>query len=175
MARLILFRHAKAVRQAALGDKDRALERRGRETAERMGDWLRESNLVPDLALVSDARRTRETFTLAAGRLGAPVPSRLEPRIYEASPESLLRLVRLTDPRVETLLLVGHNPGLAEFAALLTGRGDRIALSRLRLKFPTAAIAQFAWSGPVSEAQIGGCELVRFVTPNSLDPNGGDD
>ena len=125
MIRLILFRHAKAVRKASAGDKDRGLENRGRAAAERIGEWMRAQGLRPELALVSDARRTRETFAHAAARLGARPPLRLEPRIYEAACDDLLRLVRPTDPRIGSLLLVGHNPGLADLASALAGGGDR--------------------------------------------------
>jgi phosphohistidine phosphatase len=175
MNRLILFRHAKAVRKATGGDKDRALDKSGRRAAARMGAWMRDEDLRPELALVSDARRTQETFAYAAREFGEPTPVRYEPRIYEAGADALLRLVRMTDPKTNSLLLVGHNPGIAEFAARLTGRGDHAMVARMGLKFPTGAIAQLSCEGSWQELSWGGAGLVRFVTPGSLDTEIEDD
>ena len=168
MIRLLLLRHAKAARPTSGRDKDRALEKRGRSAAARMGGWMRNEGLIPDFALVSDARRTRETFTYAAKEFVGPTDARDEPRIYEASADSLLRLLVATDPRVRTLLLVGHNPGVADLALLLTGAGDRSALARMRLKFPPGTIAQLSFEGVWHDLNWGSAQLVRFVTPASL-------
>lgn len=167
MIHLLVFRHAKAERDAAGGDKNRALEKDGRKAAILMGEWLRDKKLLPDLAIVSDARRTRETFELAAAQFGARVPARLEPRMYDASEETLLALLRGSEPGARVLLMVGHNPGLADFAVGLAGAGK--ALARMRLKFPTAAIACLSFQAESwREANWGDARLERFVTPASL-------
>ena len=170
MTELLIFRHAKAVRSASGGDKDRPLEKKGRAAAERMGSWMREKGLAPELALVSDARRTRETFAYAAKEFGSAIPARNEPAIYEADVETLLRLVRKSEPNVRSILLIGHNPGLADLASLLADRGDRMALSRLRAKFPTSAIAQLSCDGSWRDWRPGAARLIDFVTPASLNP-----
>ena len=68
MRRLVLFRHAKAVPGDAHvgGDHKRPLSTRGTQDAPRMGRYLADERIQPDLALVSDAQRTQDTFTLAA-------------------------------------------------------------------------------------------------------------
>ena len=118
MRELILLRHAHA-EPAANGqaDIDRPLSPHGLAEAEAAGRWLQEQKLVPDRVLCSPARRTRETLEAVLERTGY-VEQRLEERIYEAAPGTLAAL--LDDHReVERLLLVGHNPGLEQLAALL--------------------------------------------------------
>ena len=169
MRRLIIFRHAKAAALAGGGDRERPLTARGRGDAALVGAYLREHGLIPGLALVSDARRTRETFEVAAPEIGVPVPLSLEPRIYEAGAAMLLRLVKATPADVDALLLIGHNPGLAELAHGLVGYGDRYALARMQAKFPTAALAVIDFSvEDWSRAALESGRLDRFITPALL-------
>ena len=170
MRRLMLLRHAKSARMGGTADIDRPLAARGREAAPRLGAYLRAEGLSPDLALVSAARRTRETWDLVRPALG-DVEVRFEPRIYEAPTERLLAVVREVEPEVGTLLMIGHNPGFQELARRLAGDGD--ALARLGQKFPTAGLAVIdcpvaSWA----DVHAGGGRLERFVTPKSL---GGED
>src|SRR3546814_16293228 len=83
---------------------------RSNAEAEAAGRWLREQRLVPDLALCSPSRRTRETLESVLGQVGY-VDQRLEDDIYEASPGALATLVH-RHPAVERLPVVGPNPGL---------------------------------------------------------------
>jgi phosphohistidine phosphatase len=168
MRRLILLRHAKSDWSGGGLDIDRPLATRGREAAPRMAAYLKDEALLPDLALVSSARRTRETWDLVKPSLGE-TEVRFEPRIYEAPVARLLTVVQEVEASVRTLLMVGHNPGFQDLSRRLVGHGDRYAFARLSEKFPTAAVAVLdfdvdAWSG-VAE---GGGRLDRFVTPKTL-------
>jgi phosphohistidine phosphatase len=168
MRRLVLLRHGKSDWLGGVKDMDRPLAARGREAVPRVAAHLADEQLFPDLALVSPARRARETWELARPRLGE-VPERSEPRIYEAPPERLLAVIREVDAAVRMLLLVGHNPGFEDLAKLLVGHGDRYAFARLAKKYPTAGLAviDFAiedWAG----VKPGAGRLDRFVTPKSL-------
>lgn len=174
MKRLILLRHAKSDWPAGLDDLDRPLNPRGRAAAPRMGQYLTDEGLLPDLAIVSPAQRTRETFDLVAQALrehaGEEPPVRVDRRIYEAPPEQLLQSVRETDDTVRTLLMVGHNPGTQELARMLTGFGDRYAFSRLTQKYPTAGLTVLdfdveSWRDVAPRE----ARLDRFVTPKALD------
>jgi phosphohistidine phosphatase len=166
--RLLLLRHGKAAWPDGVDDMDRPLARRGREAARRMGAYLAEEGLVPDLALVSPARRTEETWALVKPAL-AGVPARSEPRIYEAPAERLMSVVAGVEPAVGTLLLVGHNPGLEELLRLLIPAEERYAQARLRSKFPTAGLAVVdVRSSRWDEIARGAGSLQRFVTPRSL-------
>ncbi|RZA20039.1 MAG: histidine phosphatase family protein [Lysobacteraceae bacterium] len=117
MRELILLRHAHA-EPAASGQDDhqRSLSATGRAEAQAAGDWLREHGLRPDRVLCSNATRTRETWS-ALGDLGA-AEVRDDASIYDASPGTLAALAD-ANRDAERLLLVGHNPGLEQLAALM--------------------------------------------------------
>lgn len=118
MRELILLRHAHAEPAAAgQADLDRPLSPEGLAEAEAAGRWLRERGLVPDQVLCSPARRARETLEAVLAAVGY-VDQRLEPAIYEATSGTLAALAD-QHREVERLLLVGHNPGFEQLAALM--------------------------------------------------------
>ena len=166
--RLLLLRHGKAAWTGGSDDMERTLAPRGRDAAQRMGAYLAEQGLVPDLALVSPARRTQETWQLVRRSFGG-VPVRSEARIYEAPPERLLGVVRGVEDGVGTLLLVEHNPGLEELLRLLLSREERDAAAAAIAKFPTSALAVVDLAAPTwGEVAPGSGSLHAFVTPRSL-------
>lgn len=118
MVELILLRHAHAeVAGNGEADIDRPLSAHGQAEAEAAGRWLREHHLVPDRVVCSPARRTRETLEAVLAQTGY-VEQRLEERIYEAAPGTLVSVLE-EHADVERLMLVGHNPGLEKLVALL--------------------------------------------------------
>jgi phosphohistidine phosphatase SixA len=119
MRKLILLRHAHA-EAAAPGqpDRERPLSREGLAEAEAAGLWLKSHGHVPDRILCSPATRTLQTLEQVLGALGY-LEQRSEPRIYEATPGTLLQLVD-EHRDCATLMLVGHNPGLEQAVALLS-------------------------------------------------------
>ncbi len=169
MRRLMLLRHAKSDWPNGFSDFERPLAPRGRLAAPLMGRYLRSEGLLPDLAIVSAARRTAETWDLVSGELGEVVPHSLDSRIYEAPFETILAAIHDVGPAVRTLLVVGHNPGMEELGEALIGFGDRFAAQRMRAKYPTAGLCVLDfdiedWTA-VAER---GARLDRFVTPASL-------
>lgn len=169
MKRLMLLRHAKSNWPTGVADRDRPLATRGREAAPVMGRYLAEELLLPDLVLISPAKRTVETWGLVAPMLPERPGTHLEPRIYEAKTERLLHVVQETEPHVRALLMIGHNPGFEDLAALLAGHGDRYAAARMAQKYPTCGLAvlDFAVEDWRDVAARGG-RLDRFVTPASI-------
>ena len=168
MRRLIMLRHAKSARPPGVDDFDRPLAARGREAAPRMGAYLRDEGLFPDLALVSPSRRTRETWDLVRPALGK-VETRFEQAIYEAPAARLLAAVQDVEAPVRSLLMVGHNPGFEDLARRLAGHGDSGALARLNEKFPTSAVAVLDFAVESwAEVERGGGRLERFVAPKDL-------
>ena len=118
MRELILLRHAHAEPSSTgQADLDRPLSPEGLAEAEAAGRWLSEQGLVPDCVLCSPARRTRETLEAVLGVIGY-VEQRLEDAMYEATSGTLAALAD-THRDAERLLLVGHNPGLEQLAALM--------------------------------------------------------
>ena len=165
---LILFRHAKSDWSEGLEDHERPLSERGRNAAPIMARWISGRGLKPTVALVSTARRTQETWSLAAPELGK-VTKRDTAEIYEAPVGRILDAIHGVEPSVETLLVVGHNPGMEDLATLLMKDEGGKAGRRLRQKFPTSGIAVL--SLPVEDWTIVTpriATLVDFVTPKSL-------
>lgn len=160
--RLILIRHAKSSwDDPALSDHERPLNQRGRRAAPLIGAWLRENGYRPDEVLCSDAVRARET--LAALGLDAPVT--YLSRLYHAEPETILAVLREAQGRV--VAVIGHNPGMAEFAErILAAPPEHPRFD----DFPTAAtlVADFDiddWP----EAAFGTAGAVDFVIPRELE------
>jgi phosphohistidine phosphatase len=172
MKSLHLLRHAKSSWDDPVErDFDRPLNGRGHRAARRMGEWLKESGLAFDSVRASPALRIRQTLEGVEAGLGAKLKPEFDKRIYMASAASLYDLVRETPDSIESLLIVGHNPGLEDLLLLAT-EGETSALrAEAERKYPTATFASL--SLPVSswaEVTEGGGSLVRFVRPRDLDP-----
>jgi len=167
--RLFLLRHAKSAWPDGVADQKRPLAPRGQKAAPVIGAYMAKERLVPDLVLVSTARRTQDTWDLIAPSLPKGIDRRDIAALYEAPPNRLLEVVRDTDAAVRGLMLVGHNPGLQQFGLALVGAGDADAIHRLGAKFPTAGLAVFDLSLDLwSDLHAGSGTLERFVTPKSL-------
>src|SRR3954462_669907 len=119
---LLLLRHAKSSwDDPDLADFDRPLGPRGLKTAPVIGRELVRRGWVPDLALVSPALRTRDTWRLVSAELPTQVPAKFAQALYEAAAADILAKVRQANAETATLLVLGHNPGLEEFARRLAG------------------------------------------------------
>ncbi len=149
--KLILMRHCKSDWSSGLADEDRPLNPRGRKAAVALGGWLRAQAHVPTHALVSSAARTRETFDLLA--LDTPVS--FHDALYLAEPGTILDHVKANPSQV--LLVVGHNPGIAELAdGLVVDPPDHGRF----VDYPTGATT-------VLDMAAGG-KVVDFITPHDL-------
>jgi phosphohistidine phosphatase len=165
--RLVLLRHAKSD-WPDLADHERPLAKRGRRDAPVAGRWLASSGFAPDAVVCSTARRTRETWDLAAAAMAAaaerpPPQARYEPRVYEATVLGLLMLVREFSDEHRTVLIVGHNPGLAELAVGLAAPPPEPPSA-----FPTAAIAVLGLAGGWADAGPGEARLLAFAVPADM-------
>lgn len=118
MKTLILMRHTKAeAHTPSVEDYDRSLAPRGQRAAEALGTWLREQDLVPEIALVSGAQRTEETWE--ALDLEADTGVKLLPELYDAVPSTILNLLAKLES--DSALVVGHNPTMAMLTEHLLG------------------------------------------------------
>lgn len=134
-----------------------------------MGGYMAHHALVPQHALVSPTRRTRETWAGIASALPGTVPTFFEDRLYEATAEDILAVIRETQPSIGTLLVIGHNPGLHEVARLLIASGDVAARERLNEGLPTSGLAVIDFAGSDwQKLHPHGGRLDRFVTPRLL-------
>jgi phosphohistidine phosphatase len=134
---LLLLRHAKSSwADPALDDHDRRLNERGRRDAPRMGDLIRVRRLSPDVIISSDAVRARLTAEAVAQTARCSGKIQLDPRLYLADPGSIVNVLRtLPDSNADTVMVVGHNPGLEDLIAKLTGEHPDM---------PTCALARIA-------------------------------
>jgi phosphohistidine phosphatase len=145
MQRLILLRHAKAEAKSTSGeDYDRRLTERGRHDARLMGQVLADAGLKPDLALVSAAARTRETWA-AASESFSGAAAKFDKALFHASSAALRKAVEQVEDEADTVILVGHNPAIHQLALelLVEGGAGMHAVDRARSKFPTAAAAAY--------------------------------
>jgi phosphohistidine phosphatase len=194
--RLVLLRHAKSD-WPDVPDHDRPLAKRGRRDAPVVGRWLKRRGYVPQFVLCSTARRTRETWKLAAPETGASPQVRYEARAYAATAGTLLELVRGMPDQCETALLIGHNPGISQLAVLLaepwpdarapqqgqSSRQNQVArqssprpgappvtgpLQRAKAGFPTAAAAVLEFEGGWSRLDPGQASMLDFAVPADM-------
>ncbi|HJX99864.1 MAG TPA: histidine phosphatase family protein [Streptosporangiaceae bacterium] len=192
--RLILLRHAKSD-WPDVPDRDRPLAKRGRRDAPRIGRWLDEHGYQPDVVVVSDAARTRQTWDLVAPELGGSPAVHFEPRAYAASALTLLYLAQELPARYRTALLIGHNPGLSELATSLAGPPESTTAAgppesttavgplesdratgpavkdngpRPAISLPTAAVAVFEFTGDWPSLTPGHARLINLTTPADL-------
>lgn len=125
MRQLVILRHATAQDGVGMPDRGRELTAVGRREAARMGAWMLRQGLVPDHVLSSSAPRAAQTARLVCEAAGVPSAFvREEPRLYEAGPAAVLRLLAGVPPASKRVLLVGHNPTLEALAVHLTGDED---------------------------------------------------
>ena len=133
MKRLYVLRHAKSSwDDASLADYDRPLNDRGLETAPFMGRLMRERGYLPDAVLSSPAKRARNTAKLASEAAELKSPILFAEQIYEASPQTLVKVLAGVDDKAGSAMVVGHNPGMEGLIRLLTGETAAM---------PTAALA----------------------------------
>lgn len=149
MKTLFILRHAKSSwENAGLTDFERPLNERGLKTAPLMGELMKKNQFQPELILSSPAKRAEQTARLVkeSSNLGGEI--QFDERIYEASPSRLLEVISEQNEQAESLILVGHNPGLEGLVKFLTGESEPM---------PTAALAVVdldtdRWSGLNSES-----------------------
>ncbi len=153
---LILLRHGKSDWSGGEPDHLRPLAGRGRRQVPEAGRWLADNAGTIDLAVVSPAARTRETWGLAAAELAVPPPVREDDRVYAGSAHALLGVVRELPGEVSTVVLVGHNPGVEDLVASLTGRS---------VPMPTSALAVIDLPGPWAAAGNATAELRAHGRP----------
>ena len=149
MRRLILLRHAKAApASGGVKDFERPLTERGRRETVAVARDLDREGFAPDLALVSSARRAKETWAHAA-QLFPQADVELRAGLYEAPPGAILDEIGSVAHRAQTLVVVGHNPGLQELAVTLVQRSGGSASDARTLgeSFPTATAAVFVADG----------------------------
>jgi phosphohistidine phosphatase len=165
--RVYVLRHAKSSwDDPQMGDHDRPLAGRGRRAGAAIAQHMRAAGLAPELVICSTARRTRETLELLEPAVGA-AETRLEEHVYGASATDLLELLRGMPEDVDSVLLIGHNPGVQQLVLALAAPGSRI--EAVASKFPTGALATLSFDGARwSDLKPESAELDGYVRPRDL-------
>ena len=169
---LLLMRHAKSAwDDTRLSDHDRPLSPRGRQAASAMRGAMRELGLLPDIVLVSSARRTLETLQALEPWDKTPLIEPID-ALYLAHARRLLRVLNGLAETAHCVLLIGHNPGVHQLALTVVG-ADALEQGgaetrRLAEGYPTAALAEFAIAGTWRGLGEGGGRLLRFLKPKDL-------
>jgi phosphohistidine phosphatase len=136
MKTLLVLRHGKSSwNDPTLDDHERPLNKRGRRDGSRMGKLVRKYGLMPDVVISSEAVRARLTAEAVVQSARYSGEILLDQQLYMASPADILSLLRTVRENAETVMIVGHNPGLEELVTQLTGEQQDL---------PTAALAQIA-------------------------------
>lgn len=134
MKTLLILRHAKSSwSNATLGDHDRPLNERGKADAPRMGQLLKQEELVPDLIISSSAERALATAEAVALASDYDAEIQVTRRLYHAYPELYREVLQTLGGQHQKVMVVGHNPGIEELVEELTGYFEAM---------PTAALAQ---------------------------------
>jgi phosphohistidine phosphatase len=166
MKRLILTRHAKSAwDDPMMADHDRPLNERGQTAAADLGQWLASRGYVPAEVLCSDALRTRKTWSGIAPALPGTPMLALKPALYHAGPDVMLAVLKHAS--ADTVMMIGHNPGIAEFAARLVASAP---LNPEFHRYPTGAttvidFAHASWA----DIAYGGGVYVDFIIPREID------
>lgn len=172
MKTLGLFRHAKSDwNDARLRDFDRPLNERGRKGASAMGKHIQDYDHRWNRVIASPAVRVTETIEIAAKAGGGTPPINWDRRVYLASSASLIDLLREQEGEPDSIMLIGHNPGLEDLIFdLVPDDGSSPLRDIVEEKFPTAAFAVLkmdidSWTMLDDEC----ARLVHMVRPRDLD------
>jgi phosphohistidine phosphatase len=170
MLTLSLFRHAKSSwEDDGLKDFDRPLAPRGEDAAPRMGAFMAEHEILPELILCSPAVRTRQTLDLVLPYLKSDPTVVFQDGFYLAAASQLLARVRKVEAKVRHVMIVGHDPGMHGLSTELAGSGAPKLMQALAAKFPTAGLAVLDFDvDDWSEIGPGLGQLRIFMTPKRL-------
>jgi phosphohistidine phosphatase len=178
MKTVTLLRHAKSSWDDTVPrDFDRPLNAKGQRAAATVGRHLRSLGLAFDHVVASPALRVEQTldgFTRGYGETLAPEWDR---RVYLASAATLLDIVREAPDEADTLLIVGHNPGLEDLVLMLVpDRVEDALRDGVEEKYPTASVAELRFDvAHWSDITVESATLTRFIRPRDLDPALGPD
>lgn len=162
---LILTRHAKSSwDDPAQADHDRPLNKRGQRAAPAVAQWLAEHGHQPAEVVSSTARRALETWERMAPAFADTTLLRRDPALYHASADRILEVLR--DCAASPAMLIGHNPGIGEFAARILKRPPPHPRFR---DYPTGAtlVAEFDF-GDWAQVEFGTGRTVDFAIPADL-------
>lgn len=164
---LLILRHGKSSWDSNVDDFSRPLKNRGKRGAQRMGVWLWQQNLRPDLIISSPAERALTTAHKCCKTMGMNARHVIEDeRIYEASVDGLLAVLADAAKDLGRIMLVGHNPGLEQLLIFLCG--GEMQVSEDGKLLPTATLAHLSMPEDWESLTSGCADLKRIIRPREL-------
>ena len=168
MYEILLMRHAKSDWHSHTADIDRPLNKRGKRDAAAMGRYLKQSNIGPDRAVTSVARRAQDTANLVLERFPTVRDEMtIDKELYLAGLDTLLEAIQLYAIEGKTLLLVAHNPGMDEIVHYLSDT-DPVYTDNGKL-MTTCAVARFQLSSLDELTHPGKAKLVEILRPKEIE------
>jgi phosphohistidine phosphatase len=173
MKKLTLLRHAKSGWDDPVArDFDRPLNKRGERAAKVIGIWMKREGLSFDHIIASPAVRVIDTLDQVVATFGPLGEPTWERRVYLASSATLMDVLRELGPRYDSVLMIGHNPGLEDLILDIVpdvkGNDYRDLVYE---KYPTAAVAEMEidianWA----DIDRNKGRITRYIRPRDLDP-----
>ncbi len=166
---LYIMRHAKSDWSTGDIDFDRPLTKRGINNAARMGKWLATNNHVPGLIVCSSAVRARQTLEQVRDSFKAYPDDKIihERRLYLADESLLLDKILLYRHAAESLMLIGHNPGLDYLVDRLAN--NALARNASGKLMTTAALAVFEYNDENFNPGEDKPNAMQLIRPRELD------
>jgi len=162
---LWLLRHAKAEQNDSIEDFDRSLKKRGKQAAQRMGEWLQQQQLIPDLIISSPAKRAITTAKRVLEAMNADVSITEDRRVYAEGFERLKTVLTECPATAQRVLLVGHNPELEDLLIHLAGVEQLPDSDKL---LPTTAFARLEMPDDWTQLTTGSAHLLSITHVKSL-------
>lgn len=169
MVRLYILRHAKSSwAQPGVRDYDRALDERGQSDLPRIADMLGAKGYLPGAILCSPSVRTRMTLHGIMSAYGEPPKIDYDENLYTGPPEAYWEALQARQEAGD-VMIVGHNPMCEIVAGEAAPKGEPAAISRMKSKFPTGALAVIDFDADEwSDVRPGRGRLVDFIVPREL-------
>jgi len=161
---LLLLRHAQAEPENGLGDRARPLASQGRRQAADLAPLLAEEVGALDVALVSDALRTTETYKILSGGWPGTPAADVRPELYDAGPRDVLGVLAGLPDLARRVLVVGHEPTMSSLTHLLNGERSDLA-EQVAFGLSTAHAAVLEVPVPWAELDRSTARLLRVVHP----------
>lgn len=164
---IFILRHAKSDWHSGIDqDSQRPLNKRGRKDAPRVASWMREHYLYPGWVVCSTAVRARETLSAVVQELELQTERvRFLDELYLADLGTLLNVLHDIPAEHNSVMLVGHNPGLDELVRFLSE--TNVPLTESGKLMTTACLAHFKLPDDWRDLKGKG-ELVQIVRPAEL-------
>ena len=150
-----------------MSDHDRPLSKRGRHAANLVAAYLRRVKIVPDLVICSTAKRAQQTLGPIT-KVKKPPKVVLEREIYGGGQRALWEQLRNLPDSAKSVILIGHNPALHDFALALVDENSNKLLPPIGRKFPTGAMASFRFYGAWTALEPHSAALASYITPKAI-------